>query len=147
MKGQKVDLIIHNAKIHTMDLSSSVQDAIAIRNGKIVEVGPERQILNKYRSSTDLTDEEIYRKIEKEMDIADLLVSLKSGIVEIEFKSLNSGNTKQVICTLHESYLENHISMNQDATNETILVYKIESKEWEDIRVDSIVSYDLPGDK
>jgi amidophosphoribosyltransferase len=31
------------------------------------------QILNKYRSSTDLTDEEIYRKIEKEMDIADIL--------------------------------------------------------------------------
>jgi hypothetical protein len=83
----------------------------------------------------------------KEMDVADLLASLKTGIVEIEFKSLNSGNTKQVICTLHESYLENHISMNQDTTNETILVYKIESKEWEDIRVDSIVSYDLPGDK
>jgi hypothetical protein len=37
--------------------------------------------------------------------------------------------------------------MNQDTTNETILVYKIKSKEWEDIRVDSIVSYDLPGDK
>ena len=52
-----------------------------------------------------------------------------------------------MICTLHESYVENHISMNQDATNETILVYKIESKEWEDIRVDSIVNCNLPGDK
>ena len=62
MKGQKVDLIIHNAKIHTMDLSSSVQDAIAIRNGKIVEVGPERQILNKYRSdeTIDAQGKEMY---------------------------------------------------------------------------------------
>lgn len=48
MKGQSVDLIIHNARIHTMDDGNSVHDAVAIRNGKIVEVGPERQILNKY---------------------------------------------------------------------------------------------------
>lgn len=50
MKGQQVDLIVHNAKIHTMDLTNMVHTAIAVRNGKIVEVGPERQILNKYRS-------------------------------------------------------------------------------------------------
>ena len=50
MKGQEVDLIIHNAQIHTLDLNNTIHDAIAIRNGKIVEVGPERQILNKYRS-------------------------------------------------------------------------------------------------
>ena len=61
------------------------------------------------------------------MDVADLLASLETGIVEIEFKSLNSGNTKQVICTLNESYLENHTSMNQNALSETILVYKIDS--------------------
>ncbi|MBT3993302.1 MAG: hypothetical protein HOH08_02595 [Gammaproteobacteria bacterium] len=77
------------------------------------------------------------------MDVADLLVSLKSGIVKVEFKSLNSGKTKQVICTLHESYLENHTTMNQDTLNESILVYKIDSNEWEDIRVDSIVKWDL----
>ena len=67
MKGQKVDLIIHNAKIHTMDLSSSVQDAIAIRNGKIVEVGPERQILNKYRSdqTIDAQGKEISKNLRK----------------------------------------------------------------------------------
>lgn len=62
MKGQKVDLIIHNAKIHTMDLSSTVHDAIAIRNGKVVEVGAERQILNKYRSdeTIDAQGKEMY---------------------------------------------------------------------------------------
>ena len=62
MKGQKVDLIVHNAKIHTMDLSNSMHEAMAIRNGKIVEVGPERQILNKYRSdeSIDAQGKELY---------------------------------------------------------------------------------------
>jgi predicted amidohydrolase YtcJ len=54
MKGEKVDLIVHNAKIHTLDLANSVHDAVAIRNGKIIEVGPERQILNKYRADETL---------------------------------------------------------------------------------------------
>jgi len=50
MKGIKVDLIVHNARIHTMDDEGSIVEAMAISDGKIVEVGPERQILNKYRS-------------------------------------------------------------------------------------------------
>jgi len=45
MKGEKVDLIVHNAVIFTMNNESSIQEAMAIRNGKIIEVGPERQIL------------------------------------------------------------------------------------------------------
>lgn len=49
MKGESVDLIIHNARIHTMvEGDEKIHEAIAIRNGKIVEIGPERQILNKY---------------------------------------------------------------------------------------------------
>lgn len=48
MKGQSVDMIVHNARIHTMDRDNKIQDAMAIRDGKIVEVGPERQIMNKY---------------------------------------------------------------------------------------------------
>lgn len=54
MKGQKVDLIVHNAKIHVMDDANSVFDAMAISDGKVVEVGAERQILNKYRSEEDI---------------------------------------------------------------------------------------------
>lgn len=54
MKGQKVDLIIHNANIHVMDDAGSVHEAMAIRDGKVIEVGPERQILNKYRSDEDI---------------------------------------------------------------------------------------------
>lgn len=48
MKGKSVDLIIHNARIHTMDESNSVVEAMAIKDGKVVETGPERQIMNKY---------------------------------------------------------------------------------------------------
>ena len=48
MKGKSADLVIHNAKIHTMDDKNSIVQAIAIRDGKVVEVGPDRQIMNKY---------------------------------------------------------------------------------------------------
>ena len=48
MKGESVDLIIHNAHVHVMDDQNTVADAVAISDGKIVEIGPERQILNKY---------------------------------------------------------------------------------------------------
>ncbi|MES2588362.1 MAG: amidohydrolase [Bacteroidota bacterium] len=62
MKGKKVDLIVHNAKIHTIDGNYSIEEAMAIKDGKIVELGPERQILNKYRcdETIDANGKEIY---------------------------------------------------------------------------------------
>ena len=50
MKAKHADLIIHNARIHTMNENNNIENAIAIKDGKIIEVGPERQILNKYSS-------------------------------------------------------------------------------------------------
>jgi predicted amidohydrolase YtcJ len=55
MKGQKVDLIVHNAVIHTLNGTWDVEEAMAIKDGKIVELGPERQILNKYHA-TEIVD-------------------------------------------------------------------------------------------
>lgn len=62
MKGKQVDLIVHNAKIHCMDDQNNVEDAMAIKDGKIIEVGPERQILNKYRANEikDAKQRDIY---------------------------------------------------------------------------------------
>lgn len=50
MKGEQADMIIHNAQIHTIDDQMHVYEAMAIKDGKILELGPERQILNKYRA-------------------------------------------------------------------------------------------------
>ena len=55
MKGKEADLIIHNARIHCLDDANRIEEAMAVKDGKIVEVGPERQILNKYRSA-DIVD-------------------------------------------------------------------------------------------
>ncbi|PWH86816.1 amidohydrolase [Brumimicrobium oceani] len=51
-KGKTVDLIIHNAKVHVMNDKLEIAEALAIKDGEIVEVGPERQILNKYTAET-----------------------------------------------------------------------------------------------
>jgi len=47
-KQEKADIIIHNAKIYTLDKKNTIAQAMAIKDGKIIAVGAEREILNKY---------------------------------------------------------------------------------------------------
>lgn len=47
---EEADLIVHNAKIYTVDEEFSIQEAMAIKDGKILEVGAERTILNKFNA-------------------------------------------------------------------------------------------------
>jgi len=49
-KADQADLVVHNALIYTLDENNTVAEAMAIREGKIIETGPERQILNKYNA-------------------------------------------------------------------------------------------------
>ena len=45
------DLVVHNARIVTLDSADHVYEAMAIKDGRIVELGPERAILNKYTAT------------------------------------------------------------------------------------------------
>jgi len=49
-QSQTADLVVHNAVIHSLDENGSTHQAMAIRDGRIVELGPERQILNRYKA-------------------------------------------------------------------------------------------------
>ncbi len=49
-KKEFVDLIVHNATIYTVDEEFSKAEAVAIRDGKFVEVGTSESIQNKYES-------------------------------------------------------------------------------------------------
>ena len=51
-KGDYADMVVHNAKIYTMDPIGNIYEAIAIKDGKILELGAERQILNRYKADT-----------------------------------------------------------------------------------------------
>lgn len=50
LQKEKVDMIIHNATVYTVDESFSKEEALAIHQGKIVAIGPEHEIMNKYQS-------------------------------------------------------------------------------------------------
>lgn len=54
VKGEKVDFIVYNAQIHTMDQNKTIHEAMAIHDGKIVAIGPEREILNRFRSTGEI---------------------------------------------------------------------------------------------
>lgn len=47
-KSIEVDLIVHNATVYTADDQFSKAEAFAVKDGKIVELGAERAIMNKY---------------------------------------------------------------------------------------------------
>ena len=72
------------------------------------------------------------------MAIDKLLKALNKGIVNIEFTSMNSGNLKSIPCTLVKEYLESHFSMKQHASSDNVLVFRLDSRTWEDIRIDTI---------
>jgi len=51
---QKADTIIQHAKIYTVDSLFSVAEAIAIKDGKILAVGTDQEIISKYESAESI---------------------------------------------------------------------------------------------
>lgn len=47
-ESQKIDLIVHNAKIYTTNETFAIAEAMAIDKGKIIAIGAENEIKNKY---------------------------------------------------------------------------------------------------
>lgn len=62
MKGKSADLVLHNGKIHAVNDENTVYEAMAIKDGKVLEVGPERQILNRYAAeeTIDLQGKDVF---------------------------------------------------------------------------------------
>ena len=50
-KNKEADLIIHNARIYAVDGAASTHEAMAIKDGKIIAIGPEREILNEFKAT------------------------------------------------------------------------------------------------
>ena len=52
LQKERVDLIIHNATIYTVNESFAKEEALAVLDGDIIAIGPEHEIMNKYQSTT-----------------------------------------------------------------------------------------------
>lgn len=50
------DLIVHNAKVHTVDTNMSIAEAVAVRDGVIVAVGDNATVLKLKGDKTDVVD-------------------------------------------------------------------------------------------
>ena len=53
-KSEQADLVIHNAVIYTVDDQFSTAAAVAVKNGKILAVGAEREIMNVFNAQETL---------------------------------------------------------------------------------------------
>jgi hypothetical protein len=51
---EKADLLIHNAKIYTLDSEFSIAEAMAVKDGKIIEVGPNNELKNRYQAKVEI---------------------------------------------------------------------------------------------
>ena len=71
------------------------------------------------------------------MDINKLREKLSTHIVNIQFRSLNSGEMKSREYTLNEKYMSvpNHI---KNQTGDNLLCFDVEFGRWEDIQEDTI---------
>ena len=52
---ETADLIVHNSKIYTVNDAFDIAEAMVIKDGKIVAIGPEHEIRNKY-NATEIID-------------------------------------------------------------------------------------------
>lgn len=50
LQKERADVIIHNATIYTVNETFAKEEALAIKDGRIVAIGPEHEIMNKYQS-------------------------------------------------------------------------------------------------
>src|SRR4051794_39131042 len=53
----QVDLILYNAKIYTVDSAFSIAQALAVKNGRIIDIGKEGDITGKYFSDNKINAE------------------------------------------------------------------------------------------
>ena len=56
-KANQIDLLIFNAKVYTVDAKFSVESAIAVKNGRIVETGKSNALQKKYKPKTSVNAE------------------------------------------------------------------------------------------
>ena len=102
----KVDLIVHNANIYTINNNNDIYESIAVKDGKIIELGKNNQILNKYKATQnlDVAGKYIYP------GFIDAHCHFLSYGLQQQMVDLSSANSFQEIITL----LKNHNSQEKD---------------------------------
>ena len=89
--NNKVDIIIHHANIYTVDSAFSMAEAIAVKDGKIVAIGKNEEILNKYSAleTIDAQGKALYPGF---IDAHAHFLGYGKGLFEVQLFGSNSWN-------------------------------------------------------
>ncbi|PWT97726.1 MAG: amidohydrolase [Bacteroidetes bacterium] len=89
VRKTRVDLILYNGKVYTVDSSFSVQQAFAIKDGKLLEVGDSKSILGKYEAADtiDAKGNAVYPGL---MDAHAHFYAYAMGLTEVDLVGANS---------------------------------------------------------
>ena len=60
LRKERADLIVHNAVIYTLNPAQPTVEALVVKDGKIVETGAERRIMNRYQSTVIIDGKKNY---------------------------------------------------------------------------------------
>lgn len=60
LQKERVDMIIHNATIYTVNESFAKEEALAVKDGVIIAIGPEHEVMNKYQSDEVINGQQQY---------------------------------------------------------------------------------------
>jgi len=71
---------------------------------------------------------------------SDIKSVLEKNVVDIYFTSLVSGEERIARCTLDPTYFNNKINQSD---SDSILAYRIHDKRWEDIKLNTIIKYEI----
>ena len=120
-KKIKVDLISHNGAIYSLDDNNSIYEAVAVKNGKIIALGKNDQILNKYTS-------------EKNIDLKGFTVF--PGFIDAHCHFLEYGLQKNMVdVSSAQSFKEiiDILKLNQNkVANEWLVGYGWDQNQWSD---------------
>lgn len=88
-QSKKCDLVVHNATIISLDPMQSEYQAMAVTDGRIVELGAERQILNKYnaKNTYDARAQFVYPGF---IDAHSHFLGLGQVLTQVNLKGTNS---------------------------------------------------------
>jgi hypothetical protein len=103
---EKVDLILHNGIIYTVNPTFDIEEALVIKDGKIIAVGPEHEIMNKYSSDNviDLAKKPVYP------GFYDAHCHFKSFAEKLNTLDLVGTNSLKEVIDWVKSYAEEHKS-------------------------------------
>lgn len=101
---QTADLIIANAKIYTVDKEFSLAQSIAVRDGKILEVGTDREIMNRYYTDNlyDAKQKTIYPGF---IDAHSHFIGYATGLQRADLR--NTGSFDEIIGIV-QKHAESH---------------------------------------